>query len=763
MQKTIMRKFTDQKFTLGSAAWLTWLLIAIVLFAATPSPAYAQDGPPAEEPTAQLFEQISAPIPPFIPGTVLVGLRGDIAASSINVPTWGDIEVLAAEPLDLRTGEVGAASRDGLGTDQSTEPLVGYKLTVPVGTEWGAIEVLVTRGDVAFAEPDWLAQIAQGEAEKAITEIPYAVSDTLYREQWYTQRIGMSRAWSLAQSESEGNLRTIEVVVIDTGADFAHPDLSSVLGSGHNYLDSSKPPQDDNGHGTHISGLIAAAMNGVGIVGTGLHVEIVPFKALNQNGLGGVSAIGQAIRDAADQDVDIINMSLELSVDTFVLRSAVQYAVEQGVLVIAASGNQGKSTVSYPAAYPSVMAVGSSTYFDARAYYSNKGADLDIVVPGGNSGHSILSTWPSDVGTKCPAGLRKVNGGLYCEADGTSMATGIASGVAALIMSLRPDLDADEVQEILLDTAFPIAGTREEVGRGRLDAAKAVRLVLDPRLVYTPETTMVSSLQGHPMFMVTLPLTNPSLEPLRVEIRPTITTSWYALVGQLEGEVSYGKPLDVSLIFTPTAVDVGNFSSSIQVTTTTVGGGTSLYLIDTGLDVHASFMGPARMFMPWAGTGQEAFRWAEPDFIGRINYAISGTTSIVVDLPFTMTVGERSYNDLRIFIDGFVVATASAFPPTLPNHCLDNQTWPSFSVYGWWSDLSVGESSTLSTFQPDADRFVVEYKNFISAGSSDPDDSVSLQIVLSRNGQVELNYAACTRTHADKLNCWHKRRGWTLL
>jgi hypothetical protein len=104
-------------------------------------------------------------------------------------------------------------------------------------------------------------------------------------------------------------------------------------------------------------------------------------------------------------------------------------------------------------------------------------------------------------------------------------------------------------------------------------------------------------------------------------------------------------------------------------------------------------------------------------------------------------VGGRSFLDLRIFADGFVVAPESAFTPNLPNQCLANQTWPSFSVYGWWSDLSLAAGSTLSTFQPDANRFVVEYHDFVSAGSSKPDDRVSFQIVLQREGEIELNYA----------------------
>src|SRR5262249_39123926 len=149
-----------------------------------------------------------------------------------------------------------------------------------------------------------------------------------------------------------------------------------------------------------------------------------------------------------------------------------------------------------PAAYPSVIAVGATSYFDTRASYSNQGADLDIMAPGGLSTQAILSTWTSDPDTNCPKGLREVSGGFYCELDGTSMATGVATGVAALIMGLRPDLDADEIQEILLDSAAPLNGPATSIGHGRLDAANAVRLALEPDLFFTEEGFTASALEG---------------------------------------------------------------------------------------------------------------------------------------------------------------------------------------------------------------------------------------------------------------------------
>lgn len=731
----------------------------------SPHSLFAQDGPPPDAETANLMAPAAAPVPPFIPGTVLVALRSDLVTDAAI--SWGDLEVLTAEPLDLRTSrkpytEASAANVEGVNTDY----LVGYKLTVPSGTEWATIEALTTREDVVFAEPDWLAQIAQNNAPDASLETPYVINETLYRDvQWYLQRIGTSRAWALASEELGSNFQPVDVFVIDTGIDPTHPDLASRVTAGRNYVTAGSTPFDDNGHGTHVSGLAAAAINGTGMTGSGLQVRITPYKALGALGTGGVSIIGMAIRDAVDEGADIINLSLELSIDTFALRSAVQYAVNEGVLVIAASGNQNRADnpdasppvrgVSYPAAYPSVLAVGATTYSDVRAYYSNRGVDLDMVAPGGSSGNSILSTWTRYVDsqgrTTCKDGYREVDGGVYCLADGTSMATGIVSGVAALIMSLRPDLDAEQVQQLLIDSAAPVIGSASDVGAGRLDAQKAVRMALRPRLLYSPADATTSAVVGTAPFVVEMPFANASLEPITVTVSPLVTTTWYSVVGSSTGQVSHGYPLSVQLLFTPTTVNTVTLQSTLRITATTSTGGTSVYFVYPSLDMYPSTVGPEKLYVPSIQARRDGFQWAEPTYSARIYHSISSDSNFVLDLPFTMTVNSRQYNDIRIFADGFVVASGSALPSNLPNQCLDNKVWPSFAVYGWWSDLSVGSGSTLSTFQPDADRLVIEYNGFVSQASFDPEDRVSFQMVLSRNGKVELNYLQVPKNSPSRL------------
>jgi hypothetical protein len=319
------------------------------------------------------------------------------------------------------------------------------------------------------------------------------------------------------------------------------------------------------------------------------------------------------------------------------------------------------------------------------------------------------------------------------------MATGVVSGVAALVWSLRPELDAGEVRDILLETAAPIAGTSSEVGQGRLDAAAAIRRALPPKLELSQNTVSASSLQNGAPIVVSLPFENDSSEPISWELRAASTTNWVDILGPRQGEVSYGAPVAAQVVFTPTNVGPGAHLSQLRLTATTRDGLRTIYTIDAHLNV-ANAVGDNVHLLPWVGGKPISYKWAQPDSTGRTNYSFTPDGSIVVELPFTMTASGRSYSDLRIFTDGFVVASASAFPANTPTHCLANQTWPSFSVYGWWSDLGLSPDSTLSTFQPTTDSFVIEYGDLISMGSPDPDDRVSFQIVLYRNGAVELNY-----------------------
>jgi subtilisin family serine protease len=737
MQQHIRSSWFCPRRLTGSALLAAWLLLCF------DAPfVFAQSLPPTPEPSAQLSNQAELPVPPFVPGQVLVGVDASAPAAASAEPIWAGLPVTGVVPLDLRSAPVAAAG---------TLPLAGFQLTVPAGEEWAVIEALQARSNVVFAEPNWLARTAQTEVDAqpevpvvATPESPFRISDTLYRDQWYLQRIGMSRAWETALGEGGAGFNEVVVAVLDTGVDFTHPDLANRLLPGRNYLFAGATPQDDNGHGTHIAGLIAAGTNNGGIAGAGWDARILPMKVLDGSGIGSVPPIAQAIRDAADGGVEIINLSLEIAVSSDVLRLAVEYAQAQGSLVIAAAGNCGFGTVCpppvrYPAAYPSVIAVAATTYYDGIAYYSAAGPQLDIAAPGGGAGQSIFSTWSSSAVSRCRNGLRQIDGGYYCTVDGTSMAAGIVSGVAALIWSVRPELTADQVRAVLLETSAAVAaGGRDQVGTGRLDAERAVRLALRPRLYFDTSQVQVSSPAGGEAITRTITFYNPSLERLTWVMTPTSTTDWYAVVGPVSGTIHYGAPVTTQIVITPTQQGLGSHLGEYRVIATRKDGGRTIYPVGLTLEVMTQTAG-GRVFFPLVIGNPPTLSWAQPDAAGRTAYTIFDHSSLTMQLPFPITLAGRVYTNTRIYDDGFLVLAESASPVALPTHCLANQVWPSLTVYGWWSDLLPQPMvSRLSTFTPDPGRFVIEYENFVPAAL--PDHTVTFQIVLYMTGQIDFNY-----------------------
>lgn len=688
-------------------------------------------------------------VPPFVPGVVLVGLQAEAAAAgtavlSADAPVWSAAGPTQVAPLDLR-------GADGV---------AGYRLEVEPGMEWTAVEQLRQMPEVVFADVDWLASIAQApqtdapattvDLPDAITlgteangiESPLWIGDSLYGEQWYLQRIGLARGWQLAFSN--GNLSTIEVAVIDTGVDFAHPDLVNRLLPGTNYLAAGTAPADDNGHGTHITGLIAATANSRGMVGTGWQVTVLPLKTLDDDGFGPVSLIAQAIRDATDAGVEIINLSLQVPADYFVLRSAVNYAASNGVLLIAAAGNCSAliptcpPPVLYPAAYDSVMAIGASGYYDARAWYSAVGDNLDLAAPGGASGNSILSSWSSLAASHCQTGLRQVDGGLYCASDGTSMAAAVVTGAAALTWSMDRDLSASQVRDILRASAAPVAAGSSETGAGRLDMARAARYVTRPQTQLSLSRITASVEFSTSSLEIPVTLQNPSLEVASWLITPTVTNNWYGVaVKDAKGSVRYGVPVEATLVLTPSNLGVGRHLGQYWVRTTAASIAQVNQPIYVDLTVYSQTV-TSQVFVPLASNNYAAGNWAQPDYISRTAYTIGSSGNLVLALPFTMTLGGREYTDLSVGVDGIVSLPASSSMPPLPATCLANNTSFGVFVYGWWADLSLDvPGARISTFQPDPDRFVVEYDQVAMVGSS---ERVSFQVVLRVDGRIELNY-----------------------
>lgn len=313
---------------------------------------------------------------------------------------------------------------------------------------------------VLYMEPDIQVNIPIVHITEAPTAVPLTnPNDPYYPYQWGLPMIEVNYAWDIIT----GNESTI-VAVVDTGVDYTHNDLGAVDGSiGWDFANGDNDPMDDNGHGTHVAGIIAATINNnEGVVGVAPGITIMPVKVLNAQGTGWTSDIASGIAYAADNGAQIISLSLGSWFPSKTLENATRYAVfDKGCILFAASGNDGLQLNTYPAAYRWVVAVGSVGYDGNRAWYSNYGDFVALVAPGGSSdsnlSHDILSTLP---------------GNNYGYAAGTSMATPHASGVAALYWSYNPAMANIDVARAMIHNADDLGTPGKDIyyGYGLVDA-----------------------------------------------------------------------------------------------------------------------------------------------------------------------------------------------------------------------------------------------------------------------------------------------------
>lgn len=230
---------------------------------------------------------------------------------------------------------------------------------------------------------------------------------------WGVDQIGAPEIWSKTLGQN------IHIGVVDTGIDLKHPDLRNSISSGINLLNRRLLPQDDNRHGTHIAGTIAATGRYSGIIGVAPKAIIHPIKAFDHNGSAYVSDIIAAIDWCVQNDLDIINMSFGMKTYNPNLEQAVLNAYYRGKVIVASSGNDGKKkSIDYPARFSQVVSVVAITRLGKIAPFSNRGVEIDIYAPGERVYSACL-------------------GGKYNELSGTSIATANVSGVIALILSLR--------------------------------------------------------------------------------------------------------------------------------------------------------------------------------------------------------------------------------------------------------------------------------------------------------------------------------------
>jgi subtilisin len=271
---------------------------------------------------------------------------------------------------------------------------------------------------------------------------------------WGVSHIRAPEVWSRTTG------RRIKIGVIDTGVDYSHPDLQRSVYGGINLIHRHLLPMDDNGHGTHIAGTIAAASQHTGIVGVAPHGAIHAVKAFDYNGTAFVSDIIQGIEWCVRYHMDIINMSFGMKNHSNALESAVRNAVYSGKVVVASSGNNGKmNQMDYPARFPQTIAVGATTRNHKIARFSNRGQRIDIYAPG----EQIYSTWLH---------------GKYNVMSGTSMATSHVSGVIALLLAVKPGLSPRQIKIILQRNATTLGLKNQAFSKpGEVSASRTLRSI----------------------------------------------------------------------------------------------------------------------------------------------------------------------------------------------------------------------------------------------------------------------------------------------
>jgi subtilisin family serine protease len=392
----------------------------------------------------------------FAPGEVLVKFRPGVTPVTVD----GGVETGIAS-LDALARQYGVTAAEPLFADvgYSTQGLERiYKLSLPETADVLAVAAAFgADAYVEYAEPNYIYHFL------------FLPDDPLFSYQWglhNTRQTGgkedadidAPEAWDIITGTTD-----VMIAVIDTGVDYTHEDLDDGrvrTDIDKDYVNDDDDAMDDHGHGTHVAGTIAAETNnGIGVAGVMWVAEILPIKVLNEWGSGYSSDVAEGIRYAADQGADVINMSLGSRSCSQTIADAVNYAYfDKGVVIVAAAGNNG-SSISYPAKFDPVIAVGATDHNDHRAYFSNYGDELDVVAPG----VTIFSTVPNDG---------------YDAFSGTSMASPHVAGVAGLLLAQRPHLSNGQVREILRQSADDLGqgGFDPYYGYGRVNAYQALQM-----------------------------------------------------------------------------------------------------------------------------------------------------------------------------------------------------------------------------------------------------------------------------------------------
>ena len=614
-----------------------------------------------------------------------------------------------------------------------------FRIRVPGGLPSGVSARIAADLDVDFVEPNRIRH--------ATVEAP---NDPNYPSSWWFPAVQALPAWSLLPGQyltaATAGTGRVKVAVLDTGADCTHPDFINAGGTstdsaqGGQLMFSASQAivattivnpacawQDDHGHGTHVTGIVAAATsNGIGVSGLGYPVQVIEYKVLDSTGSGSDTDIMKAIEAAADAGAQVVSMSLGGTGYSSTLQTAINYAWQRNTLVVAAAGNDGKSEVFFPAGANHAVGVSATDSGNNLAYFSNFGNAVQLAAPG----MGILSTAPSYSGTS--------QGWLnYVSLSGTSMATPFVSGLAGLVAMATPSATAAAILQRMEQSASSTTtggGWEQNFGFGIINATGAVAGALRPA-ANGAITGQIVNTAGSPISGAQITINNQTITTdttglYRFATLPagtypvTVSASGYA-TKSLSATVAPGADTSFTVKM---GVTYGKFTGTVTDQGLGVAGAI-VQALSGGLITAVAVADPSGQYTLWVpGSGTYDVRASQ---IGRVTttltaltLSVGGTTTANLTLPRMGTIAgsvrDGSSNPVanaQILVTG---GTFSAAATTDSNGNYSLIGIPAGSPY----------SATAS-----ASGFVASTQNGIAV-SADVTTSLNFTIVASSNTAV---------------------------